>query len=117
MIVGQGHITLVVGAGGCCLEIFALLYLFPPLSPSLWETTRYKLKYCLKGPLNPKQPTNQLSLTFTLCLCASFPLGFDAGIWGLVALILDHCFLFYFGCLIKYISGHIILIYMIARNV
>ena len=29
------------------------------LSPSLWETARYRLKYCLKGPLNPKQPTNQ----------------------------------------------------------
>ena len=27
------------------------------LSPSLWETTRYRLKYCLKGPLNP-EPTN-----------------------------------------------------------
>ena len=23
------------------------------------ETARYRLKYCLKGPLNPKQPTNQ----------------------------------------------------------
>ena len=29
------------------------------LSPSLWETARYRLKYCLKGPLNPIQPTNQ----------------------------------------------------------
>ena len=25
-----------------------------PLSPSLWETTRYRLKYCLKGSLSPK---------------------------------------------------------------
>ena len=32
---------------------------FSPLSPSLWETARYRLKYCLKGPLKPKQPTNQ----------------------------------------------------------
>ena len=24
----------------------------------LWETARYRLKYCLKGPLNLKQPTN-----------------------------------------------------------
>ena len=24
----------------------------------LWETARYRLKYCLKGPLSPKQPTN-----------------------------------------------------------
>ena len=29
------------------------------LSPSLWETARYRLKYCLKGPLNTKQPINQ----------------------------------------------------------
>ena len=29
------------------------------LSPSLWETARYRLKYCLKGPLNPKQSINQ----------------------------------------------------------
>ena len=36
-----------------------LFLLFLPLSPSLWETARYRLKYCLKGPLNPKQPTNQ----------------------------------------------------------
>ena len=32
---------------------------FSPLSPSLRETARYRLKYCLKGPLNPNQPTNQ----------------------------------------------------------
>ena len=25
----------------------------------IWETARYRLKYCLEGPLNPKQPTNQ----------------------------------------------------------
>ena len=43
-----------------CLDIFTLLYPFSPLSPSLWETARYRLKYCLKGPLNPKQPTNQI---------------------------------------------------------
>ena len=30
-------------------------------SLSLWETDRYRLKYCLKGPLSPKQPTNQQS--------------------------------------------------------
>ena len=32
----------------------------PDHPPSLWETARYRLKYCLKGPLNPKQPTNHL---------------------------------------------------------
>ena len=44
---------------GGCLDIFTLFYLFSSLSPSLLETARYRLKYCLKGPLNPKQPTNQ----------------------------------------------------------
>ena len=42
---------------GRCLDIFILIYPFSPLSHSLWETARYRLKYCLKGPLNPKQPT------------------------------------------------------------
>ena len=45
--------------GGVCLNIFTLNYLFSFLSPSLWETTRYRLKHCLKGPF-PKQPTNQI---------------------------------------------------------
>ena len=58
MIVGQGPTVLAVGAGGGCLDIFTLIYLYSPLSPSLWETARYRLKYCLKGPLNPKT-TNQ----------------------------------------------------------
>ena len=57
--VGQGPTALAVGAGGVCLDIFTLIYPFSPLSPSLWDTARYRLKYCLKGPLNPKQPTNQ----------------------------------------------------------
>ena len=58
---GQGPIVLAVGAGrGGCLDIFTLVYLFSSLSPSLWETARYRLKYCLEGPLNPKQPTNQI---------------------------------------------------------
>ena len=60
--VGQGPTALAVGAGGGCLDIFTLSYPFSPLSPSLWETARYRLKYCLKGPLNPKQPTNQLHI-------------------------------------------------------
>ena len=60
--VGQGPTALAVGAGGGCLDIFTLIYPFFPLSPSLLETARYRLKYCLKGPLNPK-PTN-ISLLF-----------------------------------------------------
>ena len=46
--VGQGPTALAVGGGG--LDIFTIIY------P---ETARYRLKYCLKGPLNPK-PTNQI---------------------------------------------------------
>ena len=57
--VGQGPTALTVGAGGGCLDIFTLIYPFSPLSPSLWETARYRLKYYLIGPLTPKQPTNQ----------------------------------------------------------
>ena len=58
--VGQGPTALTVGAGGRCLDIFTLIYPFPPLTPSLWETARYRLKYYLKGPLSQKQPTNLL---------------------------------------------------------
>ena len=58
MIVGQGPIALALGAGGV-VWTFLLYSILSPVSPSLWET-RYRLKYCLKGSLNPKQPTNQL---------------------------------------------------------
>ena len=44
--------------GWGCLDIFSLVYHFSLLSPS-WDTARYRLKYCLKGPSNPKQPSNQ----------------------------------------------------------
>ena len=74
--VGQGPTVLAVGAGGGCLDIFTLIYPFSSLSPCLWETTRYRLKYCLKGSLSPKttnQPTNPTSssvcLFFFLSLC------------------------------------------------
>ena len=60
--VGQGPTALAVGAGGGCLDIFTLIYPFSSLSSSLWETARYRLKYCLKGPLNPKQPTKNLCI-------------------------------------------------------
>ena len=57
--VGQGPTALAVGAGEGCLDFFTLIYPFLLFLPLSWETTRYRLKYCLKGPLNPKQPTNQ----------------------------------------------------------
>ena len=46
---------------GVVWTFFTLIYPFFPLSPSLLETARYRLKYCLKGPLNPEltnHPTN-----------------------------------------------------------
>ena len=58
LAVGQRPTALSVGAVGGRLDIFTLIYHFSPVSPSLWETDRYRLKYCLKGPLNPKLPTN-----------------------------------------------------------
>ena len=76
--VGQGPIALAVGAGGGCLDIFTLSYPFFPLSPSLWETARYRLKYCLKGPLNPKQPTNQIITKH--CTPGSVTPGTDPGV-------------------------------------
>ena len=62
MRAGQGPTALAVGAGGVVWTFFSLVYHFSFLSPSLscWKTARYRLKYCLKGPLRPKQPTNQL---------------------------------------------------------
>ena len=66
IIVGQGPIALAIGAGGGCLDIFSLIYHFSFLSPSLWETARYRLKYCLKGPLNPEQPTKSLMVKTTM---------------------------------------------------
>ena len=44
--VGQGPNALAVGAGG----VVWTFLLSSILSPSLWETARYRLKYCLKGP-------------------------------------------------------------------
>ena len=55
ILVGQGSTVLAVGPGGSCLDIFSLVSF---LSPSLLETAQCRLKYCLKGPLSPKQPIN-----------------------------------------------------------
>ena len=64
MIVEQGPIELAVGAGGGCLDILLssiLSLLFLPVSGRRSDTGTETgiLKYSLKMPLNPKQPTNQ----------------------------------------------------------
>ena len=69
--VGQGPTAQAVGAGGGLFGHFFFYF----RSPFLWGTARYRLKYCLKGPLSPKQPTSQPTsdqaeaapLTTTLC--------------------------------------------------
>ena len=54
VIVGQGP-ALAVGTGGGCLDIFSPVGLLSSLLPLAWETARYSLKNCLKGPLNQKK--------------------------------------------------------------
>ena len=48
--VRQGPFVLAVDAVGSWLDNFSLIYHISFLSLSLWETARYRLKYCLKGP-------------------------------------------------------------------
>ena len=59
IIVGQGPIALAVGAGGGCLDIF-----YSPLSflSAFSLSLGYRLKYSLKGPLNPKQQQQQIKI-------------------------------------------------------
>ena len=54
-IVGQGPTALAIGAGGVVGHFYSHLSFLSFVSLSL-ETARYRLKYCLKGPLNSKQP-------------------------------------------------------------
>ena len=67
IIVGQGPTAHTVGVGGGCLDILSLISHFSFLIPSLWETARYRLKYCLKVPLSPNQPTNQPTVSKLQC--------------------------------------------------
>ena len=53
--VGQGPIVLAVGSDGGCLDIF---FSHPPPLFSF----SISLKYCPKGPLSPKQPTNKQTI-------------------------------------------------------
>ena len=60
--VGQGLTALAVGVGGLFGHFFSCLSFLFSFSLSLGDG-RYRLKYCLKGPLSPKQPTNQKPVT------------------------------------------------------
>ena len=54
------------GCSGCGWGWFAYFFsrlsFLSSFSRSLWEMVRYRLKYCLKGPLRQKQPTNLFSI-------------------------------------------------------
>ena len=62
MIVEQGPTALAVDAVGGCLDIFSLIYPFSPAPPSLWETARYRQKYCLKWAVKPKTTNQQTDM-------------------------------------------------------
>ena len=34
----------------------------------------------------------------SVCVCASFPFGFEGGMWELIVLVPGHYFPFYFAC-------------------
>ena len=51
---------------------FLLSSFLSPLSPSLWETARYRLKYCLKGPLNPNNQPTYMIFSNMKCKCLIF---------------------------------------------
>ena len=89
--VEQGPTAPAVGAGGGCLDMFTLIYPFPLLSPSLWETARYRLKYCLKGPLSPKQPTSQR-------------FGFRVFVLFIIVFVSNNCRSFYFSARAAFMS-------------
>ena len=33
----------------------------------------------------------------SICMCASFPFGFDGGMWDLIVIVSDHCISFHFA--------------------
>ena len=62
--VGQGPTALAGGAGGV-VWTFLLSFILSLLFLPLWETARFRLKYCLKGPLNQKK-TKKKKTTLSL---------------------------------------------------
>ena len=90
--VGQGSTVLAVDADDGCVGHFSRLSFFFSFSLSLWETVQYRLKYCLKGPLSPKEQTNQRTLEWlssiqvhiqnrnivSFCLCMSHTIICDS---------------------------------------
>ena len=57
-IVGQGPAPPAMGAREGCFWTILLSFIICLLSPFLQKTSRYRLKYCLKGPFPPPPPTH-----------------------------------------------------------
>ena len=62
MIVGQGPIALAVGAGEFFFGHFYSYLSFLSSVSLSFRDGRIRLKYCLKRPSNPKQPTTDFSV-------------------------------------------------------
>ena len=73
---GRPTVWMIVGQGPTVFgwRLFGHFYApFSPLTPFLWEMAQYRLKYCLKGPLNPaskKCYKNILGTSTTFCGCS-----------------------------------------------
>ena len=88
MIVGQGPIALAVGAGGGCLDIFTLIYPFPPLSARGWLGGSKVL-----GKLSVLGRPTSLADSRTRAYCACSRCG-----WGMFGHFFSHLsFLFSFS--------------------
>ena len=69
--------SLAIGAGGRCLDIFLSSIHSLSFVPQR-QTARYRLKYCLKEPRHPKQPTNQPTFRFIVHLSSRVFSGYFA---------------------------------------
>ena len=68
--VGQGSTALAVGAGGGCLDIFTLICLTSPLSPSLWETAKYwETEILSQRAVKPKTTNQPINFEITRVDC------------------------------------------------
>ena len=61
-VMGQVPAVLTVDAGGV-VWTFSLAYHLSFLPPSLCDTARYRMKYCLKGLSDPKHSTKRFETT------------------------------------------------------
>ena len=101
---------------------FSLIYHFSFLSPSLWETARYRrLKYCHKGPLSPKQPTNQ-TIIFPFFFFFFFHLFlYNTVLYGIIVLSVmeaTFCLFNHYGDIIRddFLLLFLFLLHMVVKH-